>query len=537
MDGRTFDYYLRVALHELTHALVFSPALLADFPRGEDGRLRSLEMVPSWHGRQRAVVTPRVAAAARAQFGCASVQGALLEDGGGSGSAGSHWESRIFRDEYMTAAASPGPRVLSALTLALFADSGWYVVRSALAEPLLWGFHAGCEFVDKSCAEWEGIGTSVDGLVLPHFTCTAHSADSCHYDQRAKAYCELKRYSFLPADERYFEREPELGGYSQMIDYCPVFRAYSNGDCTDVSNAPRAHDSALAFVDAAAGAEAVSLYGPRFVDQAQYCPSCRCFETDAPALADGMRAGPLSPGCFRTRCADARTLHVHLGEGRWASCPEGGGIVRLVGDDARGKPLHVKCPPAALLCAFRVDHWPRIDTVQPARGPAAGGTNVTVTGANFDASPTAPAVFVGDVRASRVVVHSASVLTFVSGADAHVTGRRLADISVEDALGRTALSFRAFVYVPGWQVYAETAAILSAFLVAALWAVPRQVTRLLGEHATHVRQRETRRRVLAAGQAAGGAAGAIESATPRPSRPAAAVSVKGATTYLSDELL
>ena len=33
---------------------------------------------------------------------------------------------RWLRDEYMTGAASPGDRVLSAVSLALFADSGWY---------------------------------------------------------------------------------------------------------------------------------------------------------------------------------------------------------------------------------------------------------------------------------------------------------------------------------------------------------------------------------------------------------------------------
>ena len=31
-----------------------------------------------------------------------------LEDGGGPGTGGSHWEMRLFRDEYMTGTASPG---------------------------------------------------------------------------------------------------------------------------------------------------------------------------------------------------------------------------------------------------------------------------------------------------------------------------------------------------------------------------------------------------------------------------------------------
>lgn len=507
MDARLFAYYTRVALHELTHALVFSPSLIADFPRGEDGRLRSLEAIPSWHGRQRAVVSPRVTAAARAQLGCDSLQGAHLEDGGGTGSAGSHWESRLFRDEYMTAAASPGPRVLSAITLALFADSGWYVVDGSQAEPLLWGLRAGCAFVERSCAAWHELGTSVDGVALPAFTCDEHSADACHYDQRSKAYCELKRYSWLPEELRYFApADQTLGGYSQMLDYCPVFRAYSNGDCTDATNAPGALGPPIAFVDALDGDASVSLFGPRLVDQSQFCPSCRCFETDAisPAMPQGGggRESALAPGCFRFRCIDQRTLQLHLGDGRWAGCPEAGGVARLPSTDAHGKALHIRCPPAARLCAFRADMWPRISSVSPRRGPVAGGTNVTMVGSNFDVTAAPPAVYVGETRAREVTVHSPTLLTFVLGAERGATSRLLLDVSLEDSVGRSAVAFRAFTYMPGWQPYAETAAMLAVLLAMALWVVPKHVTHLLAEHARHVRAREQRMRQAAAKAAA-----------------------------------
>ncbi|KAJ1624123.1 hypothetical protein T492DRAFT_912026 [Pavlovales sp. CCMP2436] len=511
MDARMFAYYTRVALHELTHALVFSPSLVADFPRGEDGRLHSLEMLPSWHGRQRAVVSPRVAAAARAQFGCESLRGALLEDGGGSGSAGSHWESRLFRDEYMTAAASPGPRVLSALTLALFADSGWYVVNGSQAEPMLWGFRAGCDFVGQSCASWGQLKESVDGLALPAFTCGQRSADACHYDQRSKAYCELKRYERLPADERYFPDDFSLAGYSQMLDYCPVYRAYSNGDCTDRSNSPGSFGPRIAFVDELSGDEIVSAFGPQAVDPSQYCPSCRCFETDAPTLmSTSTHPGALAPGCFRFRCVDERTLQVHLGENRWASCPEPGGVARLLSTEARGKPLHLKCPPAARLCALGAESWPRVETFSPARGPVGGGTNVTVRGANFGEGGSAPAVYVCDAPARLVRVHSPTLLTFVTGVEPGATSRELCDVSVEDAHGRSAVSYRAFTYLPGWQPYCEMLALLAVLLVAALWLVPRQVTALLAEHARLVRVK----RVAAKAKAADAAASSSGAAAP-----------------------
>lgn len=42
------------------------------------------------------IITPNVVDAVQRHLDCSSVQGAELEDDGGSGSAGSHWEQRLF---------------------------------------------------------------------------------------------------------------------------------------------------------------------------------------------------------------------------------------------------------------------------------------------------------------------------------------------------------------------------------------------------------------------------------------------------------
>lgn len=507
MTAQLRAYYLRVALHELTHALAFSPSLLADFPRGPDGRLTSLQMIPSWYGRQRAVVTPRVAAAARAHFDCDALQGAHLEDGGGTGSAGSHWESRLYRDEYMTAAASPGPRILSSLTLALFEDSGWYAVNASAAEPLPWGFRAGCKFVLQSCAQWPSIGTSTDGLELPPYTCGEATPDQCHYDHRAKAYCELKHYAALPAREQYFARDPTLGGYSEMLDFCPVLRAYSNGDCTDEANAPLARRKPMGFLDTdeSDGARHAAFFSPLEVDADQYCAQCRCFESDIvgltdPAASGGQRGHELRPGCFRMRCASDRALQVRVGDGRWVACPEAGGTVHVHGPDARARPHALKCPPAARLCALHKARWPRIDAVSPTRGPVSGGTRVTVLGSNLNASLDHLAVYVGDVPATEVRALSSTRLEFVTGARAHATARETVDVSVEDELGRSALQYDAFTYLPGWQPYAETVLIVLLVVGLTTWGVPRVVAPQMRAHALRVHsKRQAARRAAAAG--------------------------------------
>lgn len=63
---------------------------------------------------------------------------AEIEDGGGGGTAGSHWEKRVFNNEYMTGSDVEWS-VFSPLTLAYFADSGWFQIDDSKAQALIWG--------------------------------------------------------------------------------------------------------------------------------------------------------------------------------------------------------------------------------------------------------------------------------------------------------------------------------------------------------------------------------------------------------------
>ena len=45
------------------------------------------------------IITPNVVSTARQYYNCVSLQGMELENEGGYGSAGSHWESRILKDD------------------------------------------------------------------------------------------------------------------------------------------------------------------------------------------------------------------------------------------------------------------------------------------------------------------------------------------------------------------------------------------------------------------------------------------------------
>lgn len=62
--------------------------------------------VPNGGGTVSRIVTPRVQAYVRSHFGCSSLSGAQLEDQGGEGSAGSHWEYGLFQVRHMHQSAS-----------------------------------------------------------------------------------------------------------------------------------------------------------------------------------------------------------------------------------------------------------------------------------------------------------------------------------------------------------------------------------------------------------------------------------------------
>ncbi|VDO83421.1 unnamed protein product [Schistosoma margrebowiei] len=145
--GRTM--MLGTAIHEMAHALGFSKSnfpLMRDLngrpltprdpktgkpplnPQRHDNTVRRIGR--PWHTAAGsfikpvlAFVTPTLLAVGRKHYNCPKLDGIEIENEGGEGTAGSHFEKRTVGDETM--AGETGVKsVLSALTLAFFTDSG-----------------------------------------------------------------------------------------------------------------------------------------------------------------------------------------------------------------------------------------------------------------------------------------------------------------------------------------------------------------------------------------------------------------------------
>ena len=203
-------YMKKLLLHEITHILIFSPNLL-----------KSLGMLEARNSNYY-VTSPKALLKARQHFNCASITGIPLENQGGEGSAGSHWESRYMLGDYMIS-TDYNDNVLSDITLALFEDSGFYQVNYYTGGLFKFGKNKGCSFLNKKCI--------VDNKPISEEFCIQSEQPMCLATRTYKGFCGIYDYSkygyTIPSNYQYFDN-PNLGGFA-AANYCPIAQ-YSDSD-------------------------------------------------------------------------------------------------------------------------------------------------------------------------------------------------------------------------------------------------------------------------------------------------------------------
>ncbi|PWV04085.1 putative surface protease GP63 [Trypanosoma cruzi] len=136
----------RIAAHLMAHALGFAHSHMAS---------RSMvRNVTGVRGRELSVVvnSTNAAMAAREHYNCDDIYGMELQDQNGDGTTlESHWSQRHAKDELMAPIGGAG--YYTELTLAAFADLGYFKVNWDMAEPMGWGKNSGCELLQKRCSE------------------------------------------------------------------------------------------------------------------------------------------------------------------------------------------------------------------------------------------------------------------------------------------------------------------------------------------------------------------------------------------------
>lgn len=97
------------------------------------------------------VVTPTVRNVVANQFNCDSATGARLDNFEHFDCIGSHWSTRHFAQETMVSRNMPWEQSITAVTLALFEDTGWYKANFSDVLGDSFGYGAGCDFLTNDC--------------------------------------------------------------------------------------------------------------------------------------------------------------------------------------------------------------------------------------------------------------------------------------------------------------------------------------------------------------------------------------------------
>jgi len=238
MDNKdvTFEVELSTTLHEITHGLGFSRSFYKRYINPDTLEpLTGHVFNKTVNGVDTMVLdVPPLTQRLRAHFNCSTLEGAYLENQGGSGSFGAHFERRVFFNEYMTASRLKDRRI-SEFTLALLEGSGWYKPNYLYAEPMTYGKNAGCAFLDTECINRE--------TLEPNFKefCSPLKTEGIYWTKRGTGYCgSSKNY----IDEDLIKAFDYWGDKTvvddDFADNCPQWRMWNNYDCEDVGSSSSA---------------------------------------------------------------------------------------------------------------------------------------------------------------------------------------------------------------------------------------------------------------------------------------------------------
>lgn len=176
LNGK-LDNDVATYVHEVLHALVFSRQLFEKFPK-VNGQAQYYVYNTNYFLRGFNLL--RVA---KDHFKCSRIKGLPLEDDGGDGSKGGHFERIVFGDETMVA-EDVAIAKFSKMTLALLKDSGWYNIDLSKGDFYTWGKGEGCELFYKTCNQ-----SNVSE------TCDSNNNFGCDKSFKYKMYCKKSAFT------------------------------------------------------------------------------------------------------------------------------------------------------------------------------------------------------------------------------------------------------------------------------------------------------------------------------------------------------
>ena len=311
------DYYMKYLLiHEISHVLGFSKNYFKKLNLTYTEEVNGINITY--------INSPKVLQKARQHFNCPNLKGIQLENQGGKGSVGSHWEARYMLGDYMIS-TDYSEIVISDITLAFFEDTGFYKVNYYTGGLFRFGKNMGCTFLEEECVSNDGQFT-----LFPNEFCTKPEAYFCGSSHLSRGDCYVYQYEEEIEPEFRHYSNIYMGGFSP-VDYCPVSFPFANELLDLLYNYPKnCNYGSLIYKEIGEDVGKNSV----------------CFESSLIPKSYNITSNESYSICYKIECdKKGKQIKVHIGESV-IICPKNGSII----ENPDGFVGEIKCPDYNLVC-------------------------------------------------------------------------------------------------------------------------------------------------------------------------------------------
>ena len=210
------EFLQSLIMHEITHILGFSRNYFNEIYHNVFTAIDKYNITRTY------INSTKVVEVARKYFNCPDLEGVELENYGGSGMAGSHWEARILLGDYMNGVVYPEEQVISEFTLAVLEDSGFYKANYYTGGLMRYGKNKGCKFVRDKCINNYEVDPYFENEFYDYFSSWTGTSQSCSSGRQSRTYFAIFYLNSIPEHYRYYS-DSKWGGF-ESADYCPVPR-------------------------------------------------------------------------------------------------------------------------------------------------------------------------------------------------------------------------------------------------------------------------------------------------------------------------
>ena len=343
----SLNYFEMTVMHEFTHILGFSNYYFYVF------NIYYFEVDD--YGVSKAYInSTKVINVAKNYFNCNTIKGIQLEEYGGNGTFGSHWEERILLGEYMGGVIYEEEEVISEFTLALLEDLGFYKANYYTGGLMQFGKNKGCDFLNLKCLN--------NGKVNPKFKneffdniYNLNYDPSCSSGRLSRAYHLFRIYESIPKQYQYFSNKQTGGRYS--TDYCPVSQydyhiegnnIYYVGHCSEIGSGE--YGSRIPYRDKEnniiyyKSANLTSITGEQNSENS-FCVLSSLVSNNIQNYE--LYSNTIRAICYKMSCSNrSLTIQIH---NNFIVCPREGGKIKI--DNYEG---YLLCPDYYLICSGTV---------------------------------------------------------------------------------------------------------------------------------------------------------------------------------------